>query len=202
VNFVTFDASYVSKLRAGDAPTEQHFIAYFSELMLLKLRPRLRMPEQIEDVKQETFSRTLSLIRSEGGLRHAERLGPLVNSICNNVLMEQYRVSNRAETLEDEVAERLIEATPDALSKVISEDTRNLVRNVLAGMNERDRSLLRAVFLEERDKDEVCTELGVDRDYLRVLLHRAKGSFRTVYSKRVNMKNTVETAGGSRPAAL
>jgi RNA polymerase sigma-70 factor (ECF subfamily) len=202
VNFVTFDASYVSKLRAGDAPTEQHFIAYFSELMLLKLRPRLRMPEQIEDVKQETFSRTLSLIRSEGGLRHAERLGPLVNSICNNVLMEQYRVSNRAETLEDEVAERLVEATPDALSKVISEDTRNLVRNVLAGMNERDRSLLRAVFLEERDKDEVCTELGVDRDYLRVLLHRAKGSFRTVYSKRVNMKNTIETAGGSRPAAL
>jgi len=202
VNFVTFDASYVSKLRAGDAPTEQHFIAYFSELMLLKLRPRLRMPEQIEDVKQETFSRTLSLIRSEGGLRHAERLGPLVNSICNNVLMEQYRVSNRAETLEDEVAERLIEATPDALSKVISEDTRNLVRNVLAGMNERDRSLLRAVFLEERDKDEVCTELGVDRDYLRVLLHRAKGSFRTVYSKRVNMKSTIETAAGSRPAAL
>jgi RNA polymerase sigma-70 factor (ECF subfamily) len=202
VNFVTFDASYVSKLRAGDAPTEQHFIAYFSELMLLKLRPRLRMPEQIEDVKQETFSRTLSLIRSEGGLRHAERLGPLVNSICNNVLMEQYRVSNRAETLEDEVAERLVEATPDALSKVISEDTRNLVRNVLAAMNERDRSLLRAVFLEERDKDEVCTELGVDRDYLRVLLHRAKGSFRTVYSKRVNMKSTIETVGGSRPAAL
>jgi RNA polymerase sigma-70 factor (ECF subfamily) len=184
VNFVTFDASYVSKLRAGDAPTEQHFIAYFSELMLLKLRPRLRMPEQIEDVKQETFSRTLSLIRSEGGLRHAERLGPLVNSICNNVLMEQYRMSSRAEALEDGVAERLVATAPDALSEVISEDTRGLVRRVLEGMTERDRSLLRAVFLEERDKDEVCAELGVDRDYLRVLLHRAKGSFRVVYSKQ------------------
>jgi RNA polymerase sigma-70 factor, ECF subfamily len=184
VNFVTFDASYVSKLRAGDAPTEQHFIAYFSELMLLKLRPRLRMPEQIEDVKQETFSRTLSLIRSEGGLRHAERLGPLVNSICNNVLMEQYRMSSRAEALEDGVAERLVATAPDALSEVISEDTRSLVRRVLEGLTERDRSLLRAVFLEERDKDEVCAELGVDRDYLRVLLHRAKGSFRAVYSKQ------------------
>jgi RNA polymerase sigma-70 factor (ECF subfamily) len=185
VNFVTFDASYVSKLRAGDPPTEQHFIAYFSELMLLKLRPRLHMPEQIEDVKQETFSRTLSLIRSEGGLRHAERLGPLVNSICNNVLMEQYRISSRAEALEDEAAERLVETMPDALSKVISDDTRDLVRHVLEGLTERDRSLLRAIFLEERDKDEVCAELGVDRDYLRVLLHRAKGSFRVVYSKRV-----------------
>src|SRR5271168_3858087 len=120
VNFVTFDASYVSKLRAGDAPTEQHFITYFSELIQLKLRPRLGRPEQIEDVKQETFVRALSLIRSDGGLRHAERLGPLVNSICNNVLMEQYRTSGRVEALEDEVAERLVETMPNALSMVIS----------------------------------------------------------------------------------
>jgi RNA polymerase sigma-70 factor (ECF subfamily) len=185
VDFVTFDASYVSKLRAGDAPTEQHFITYFSELILLKLRPRLRRPEQIEDVKQETFSRTLSLIRSEGGLRHAERLGPLVNSICNNVLMEQYRSSGRVEALEDGAAEQLVETRPNALSMVISDDTRKLVRRVLDGLSERDRGLLRAVFLEERDKDEVCTELGVDRDYLRVLLYRAKSSFRVVYSKQV-----------------
>src|SRR5437868_11224894 len=188
MNFVTFDASYVSKLRAGDAATEQHFISYFSELILLKLRSRLRNWEQIEDVKQETFSRTLSLIRSEGGLRHAERLGPLVNSICNNVLMEQYRISSRVETLEDGVAERLIETRPNALNIVISDDTRKLVREILSGLHERDRNLLQAVFLDERDKDEVCVELGVDRDYLRVLLHRAKGSFRTMYSKRLERK--------------
>ena len=190
MNFATFDASYVSKLREGDAPTEQHFITYFSELILLKLRSRLRSQEQIEDVKQETFSRTLSLIRSEGGVRHAERLGPLVNSICNNVLMEQYRSSNRVEALEDEAAERLVETRPNALSRVISDDTRKVVRRVLDGLNERDRSLLQAVFLEERDKDEICTELGVDRDYLRVLLHRAKASFRVVYSKQAGAKKS------------
>jgi RNA polymerase sigma-70 factor (ECF subfamily) len=190
VNFATFDASYVNRLRAGDASTEQHFISYFSELILLKLRSRLRSQEQIEDVKQETFSRTLSLIRSEGGLRHAERLGPLVNSICNNVLMEQYRSSNRVEALEDGTAKLLVETRPNALNIVISDDTRKLVQRVLNGLNERDRSLLKAVFLEERDKDEVCTELGVDRDYLRVLLHRAKVSFRVMYSKQVDAKKS------------
>ncbi len=188
MNFVTFDASYVSKLRSGDASTEEHFVTYFSELILLKLRPRLRNREQIEDVKQETFSRALSLIRSEGGLRHAERLGPLVNSICNNVLMEQYRISNRVEALEDDAAERLVETGSDALNMVITDDTRKLVRHILNGLNERDRNLLQAVFLDERDKDEVCVELGVDRDYLRVLLHRAKGSFRAMYSKRADAK--------------
>jgi len=190
VNFVTFDASYINKLRAGDAPTEQHFIAYFSELIVLKLRPRLRNQEQIAEVKQETFSRVFSLIRSEGGLRHAERLGPLVNSICNNVLMEQYRSSNRVEALEDGAAELLVESTPSALNMVISEETRNLVRHTLNRLNERDRSLLQAVFLEERDKDEVCTEFGVDRNYLRVLLHRAKGSFRAMYSKQAEAKKS------------
>lgn len=190
MNFVTFDASYVSKLRAGDPPTEQHFTTYFSELILLKLRSRLRRLDQIEDVKQETFSRALSLIRSEGGLRNAERLGPLVNSICNNVLMEQYRSSGRVEVLEDETAGRLVETRPNALSMVISHDTRDLVRNVLDDLNDRDRSLLRAVFLEERDKDEICAEFGIDRDYLRVLLHRAKGSFRAIYTKRVDSKKS------------
>jgi RNA polymerase sigma-70 factor (ECF subfamily) len=188
VNFETFDASYVSKLRAGDSSTEDHFIAYFSELILLKLRRRLRSPDQIQDVKQETFSRALSLIRSEGGLRHAERLGPLVNSICNNVLMEQYRSSSRVEALEDETAVQIVEPGPNALTMVISDDNRRLVRRVLNGLKERDRSLLRAVFLEERDKDEVCTEFGIDRDYLRVLLHRAKTSFRAVYSKQAEAK--------------
>jgi RNA polymerase sigma-70 factor, ECF subfamily len=189
VNFEAFDGSYVSRLRAGDASTEQHFIGYFTELITLKLRSRLRAPEVIEDLKQETFSRTLTLIRSEGGVRNPERLGPLVNSICNNVLLEQYRASGRVEALEDTAAEHIVETRPDALSEVISHDTRDLVRNVLAKLKRRDRDLLRAVFLEERDKDNVCREMGVDREYLRVLLHRAKGAFRELYSKRVGEKH-------------
>ena len=187
MNFVTFDASYVSKLRAGDAPTEQHFVTYFSELILLKLRPRLRRAEQIEDVKQETFSRTLSLIRSEGGLRHAERLGPLVNSICNNVLFEYYRLAAHDGPLDDEEEKEVLAIRPDALDAIDSKELEKKVREILQKLPERDRRLLREVFLEERDKDEVCRELGVDRDYLRVLLHRAKQAFKSSYLKHMRI---------------
>jgi RNA polymerase sigma-70 factor (ECF subfamily) len=34
------------------------------------------------------------------------------------------------------------------------------------------------LFFEERDKDDICRTLNVDRNYLRVLLHRAKAKFR------------------------
>ena len=59
------------------------------------------------------------------------------------------------------------------------------LREILLELPERDRLLLKAVFLDERDRDEVCEEFGVERDYLRVLLHRAKQEFKTEYVKRI-----------------
>ena len=42
----------------------------------------------------------------------------------------------------------------------------------------KERELLNWLFFEGRDKDQICRDLEVDRDYLRVLLHRAKNHFR------------------------
>ena len=95
MEFQAFDATYLDKLRSRDAVTEQHFVDYFSELIALKLRSRLQSPQAIEDVKQETFARMFALLRKEDGVKSGERLGSLVNSICNNVLFEHYRSKSR-----------------------------------------------------------------------------------------------------------
>jgi RNA polymerase sigma-70 factor (ECF subfamily) len=42
---------------------------------------------------------------------------------------------------------------------------------------------LKAVFLEDADKSEVCRRFDVNRDYLRVLVHRAKIRFRAALDK-------------------
>ena len=39
------------------------------------------------------------------------------------------------------------------------------------------------LFVEERDKDDICRSLQIDRGYLRVLLHRAKQRFRAAFLK-------------------
>jgi RNA polymerase sigma-70 factor (ECF subfamily) len=66
---------------------------------------------------------------------------------------------------------------------LVSKQAAHRVRQILDEMPERDRELLRAIFLEEKEKDAVCHEFGVDRDYLRVLVHRAKDRFRALYEK-------------------
>ena len=181
MDFQAFDSAYVERLRAGDRETEHHFVAYFGELIELKLRSRLPSRQSLDDVKQETFARCLKLLRSPGGIRNAERLGPLVNSICNNVLSEHFRAGRRTEPIDDQPAERFVAREPDALSRVITNDTCRIVRQVLETLPARDQTILKAVFLEEREKDDVCREIGVTRDYIRVLLHRAKQSFREAY---------------------
>jgi RNA polymerase sigma-70 factor (ECF subfamily) len=183
LEFFAFDASYVEKLRAGDAHIEGHFVNYFSELIRLKLRSRLNSKEAIEDVRQETFMRVLTLLRGKGGLRQPDRFGSFVNSVCNHVLFEYYRSQKRTEaTIDDEVEAAIAGREPSALSLLEAKDTERVVRQILNQLPERDRRLLQSVLLEERNKDEVCAEFGITREYLRVLLHRAKQSFKSCYT--------------------
>lgn len=184
--FTAFDAAYLERLQRGDPQTERHFAAYFSEFIRLKLRSRLNSPEAIDDVRQETFARVLALVRAEDGIRQPERLGALVNSTCNNVLMEHYRAKRRPHSSLDDEPEGDLVAPGVSVSGMFEVDeVAQVVHNILRDMSDRDRRLLQSVLLEERDKDEVCAELGLSRDYLRVLIHRAKQSFASIYRKRI-----------------
>jgi RNA polymerase sigma-70 factor (ECF subfamily) len=176
-----FDAAYVDRLTKGDEATERHFTQYFGDLLTLKLRSRLRSPALVEDAKQETFLRVLTTLRRKGGIESAGSLGAFVNSTCNNVLFETYRAESkrRQNVPEDETP---LEAPSASVESVMLDaDEHERVRQAIATLPDKDRDLLRSLFFEERDKDEVCRALGVDRQYLRVLLHRAKGRFREAF---------------------
>jgi RNA polymerase sigma-70 factor (ECF subfamily) len=187
VEFFSFDESYLQRLRGGDFPTEQHFVDYFGQLLLIKLRSRLRSSQTVDDIRQETFVRVLKAVRT-GGVRSAEGLGSFVNSICNNVLQEHYRSSARSVSSQDETPLDPPDTSIDLDGMLVAKQTREQVRHTLSMLSEKDRRLLRAIFFEEKNKDEICSDFGVDRDYLRVLLHRAKQSFRTLYEKAEQRK--------------
>ena len=186
-----FGEDYVRRLREGDRETEVHFHAYFRELLLLKLRRRLRTLEAIDEVRQEVFARC---IENLGRLNDPRKLGAFVNSICNRVLMEYYRAEGRTESLEEQAD---IPANGNIDKEFDSARNTARVRRVLETLPERDAEILRAVFLEEADKDEICRRFGIERDYLRVLLHRAKEKFRVSFLRRKSGRMSVfETFGG------
>jgi RNA polymerase sigma-70 factor, ECF subfamily len=171
-----FDTAYIQRLIAGDSETEAHFTRYFRDLLALKLRRRLRSAAQIEDATQETFVRVLSTLKQKGGLTTAASLGAFVNGVCNNVLFETYRANARSIPMDDEFDQT--EPRPGIETTLIATEEHERVREALQGLPRREKDLLTWLFFEGRDKDAICRDMQIDRNYLRVLLHRARKQFR------------------------
>jgi RNA polymerase sigma-70 factor (ECF subfamily) len=185
LEFFKFDADYVKRLIEGDAQTEQHFTAYFSQLITIKLRARQYTSHVIEDIRQETFARVFQSLRA-GDIRHPERIGAFVNSVCNHVMLEFGRAGSRLEPMKTETD--VVSETAGSDDMLVTAETQQEVRNVLAKLTPLNRRLLTMLFVEEQSKDVICDELGVDREYLRVLLFRARAEFRTRMMKRKNLR--------------
>jgi RNA polymerase sigma-70 factor (ECF subfamily) len=173
----SFNRDYVERLKNGDATTERHFANYFGQLLRIKLRARLRSAQLIEDLSQETFLRVLTALRRKDGLEYPERLGAFVNTVCQNLLFELYRAeSRRPAELPDHLD--VPDERASAESALVTDERKDQVRQVLQDLTAKDRELLYMVFYEEIDKDEICRRFSVEREYLRVLVHRAKARFR------------------------
>ena len=181
--FFSLDRTYVERLRNGDPATERNFAVYFDKFLHIKLRSRSISPDKVEDLKQETLIRVISAVRKEGAVREPERFGAFVNSVCNNVLMEYYRTAGKNKMMVEtrqETPEMAFDMALDLEGKVASKQSSERMRKILSGLPAQDRDLLRAVFSKEKDQDAICREFGVDRDYLRVLLHRTKEKLKSL----------------------
>jgi len=178
----SFDEDYLRRLTEGDSSVEAHFTAYFGSLLTLKLRNRLRSAQGIDDIRQETFLRVLQTLRQKGGLEHPERLGAFVNSVCNNVLLEAFRAQSRYGPLPEEHSEPA-DLSVDLEGSLVSEDRKRIVKKVLDRLSAMDREILKMLFWEETNKQEICRVMGVSRDYLRVLVYRARLRFKAALQK-------------------
>lgn len=183
VQLYPFDEKYFRLLQQGDDATRSHFVSYFSRLLSIKLRSRKLKTEDILEVQQETFLRVLLAVR-QGEIQQPERLGSYVNSVCNHVASEMFRDQFRNNHMDLEEVD-VPDSGADLEKRMISNESVRKVHAVMARLSDRDRTILGAV-LQGRNKDDICRELSVDRQYLRVLMHRAIANFREQYNKSSN----------------
>jgi RNA polymerase sigma-70 factor (ECF subfamily) len=172
-----FDENYLQALAAGNEDAENYLLACFSRPVQLTLWTRLRSPELIQDAYQETFLRVLAYFRSGKTLDNPASLPGFVHTVCRNTALELLRGHMRHDQMPEHIAAP-VDLAPNPEGEMIADERKWVVRQLLSELPEKDRELLRRVFLEEEDKDLVCAEFQIDRGYLRVLLHRARIRFR------------------------
>ena len=179
MDFYKFDKAYLDRLRAGDPETQRHFASYFGRFLRIRFRARRLPPDVIDDLVQDTLLRVMIKVH-RGEVRQPECFGAFVNSVSNHVLLEYFRQISKSSHAEDdqiEIADKVLDL--DGL--LVTQETVERVRKVLSQLPEKDRRILRRLYYDEEDKDAICIEFGVNRNYLRVLVLRAKGKFRVLY---------------------
>jgi RNA polymerase sigma-70 factor, ECF subfamily len=179
VELFSFDEEYLRRLAADDPVTLAHFVGYFTPLLRIKARNKRLHVDGIDDVVQEAFLRVQAAIR-KNEIRQPDRLGAYVNSVCNNVISENYReiVRNRHDDVDGVDALDPEKNTEDSMLQREREES---VHQVLRQLNPNERAILHAYFFEDLDHKAVCRRFNIKPEYMRVLLHRAKQAFKKHY---------------------
>jgi RNA polymerase sigma-70 factor (ECF subfamily) len=138
----------------------------------------------VDDLVQETLVR---FFRAEQRqiIRNTEELGAFLNGVCRNVILEYRRRIRREPTIDPDtpVPDSGIRPEADTL------ELRDAIDNGLKELAERDRMILRSLYLEGKEKEHICRDWGMSDAQFRVVLFRAKERFRRAYS--TEMKRSV-----------
>lgn len=165
-----------------------------SEPSLERLRLKLRYKvlyhvghncADVDDLVQESLAR---FIRAEqrNQIRNTEEFGAFLNGVCRNVILEYRRRTKREPGLDQETPIPEVGVRPEA--EIL--EMRDAIDTGLAELAERDRTILRALYLEGKDKDEICEEWSMSDAQFRVVLFRAKERFRRAYSGELKRSAT------------
>lgn len=180
MDYFSFDDEYVRRLIASDAVVERHFFEYFRGRLLMKLRKAVRPSSDAEDLCQRVFLIAMVSLKERKGPDDNRKLGAWMNGVARNVVSEWYRAP-KADQFDETAHDR---PSPENVElQMISLERIEQVRKTLDSMPPppRDAEILRAVYLEDCDRDEICRRFDVDRQYLRVLIHRALKRFEEAY---------------------
>lgn len=141
----------------------------------------------VDDLVQETLARFFRAEQRQA-IRNTTEFGAFLNGVCRNVILEYRRRIRREPAIDPDIP------IPDKGVRAEAEilEMRDAIDSGLKELAERDRLILRALYLEGREKEEICTEWGMSDAQFRVVLFRAKERFRRVYGQEMKRKTNVE----------
>jgi RNA polymerase sigma factor (sigma-70 family) len=134
----------------------------------------------VDDLVQETLARFLRA-EQRRQIRNTEEFGAFLNGVCRNVILEYRRRIRREPNVDPDMP------IPDAGVRPDAEifELREAIDNGLSELAERDRAILHSLYLEGREKDDICRQWGMSDAQFRVVLFRAKERFRRAWAGKL-----------------
>lgn len=166
----------------GDKTAEEELVRRYSQgisFMIWKITSR---PSVISDLCQETFLIAIEKIR-EGGVREHEKLSGFMLGIARNVSFTYLRDPHNRGVGIDEDGD-LHDEGPNPYDNLLEREIATIARQAIKSLKSaRDREVLYRLYVEEDDRERICSDLGLTKGRFNLVLHRAKKQFEKLYRK-------------------
>jgi RNA polymerase sigma-70 factor (ECF subfamily) len=177
-------AELVARIRKGESAAEAQLVARYGRGITIILRRAAGAHGAADDLYQEVFLRAVEKIRA-GELRDPERLSGFICGIARNLAIDYFRrrVHGEAPAGDADVLS-LPEPAPNPLERMMRDEAARAVRQMLAELpSPRDREILTRFYIQEEDKERICTDLGLSGLHFNRVLHRARERFRELFAR-------------------
>lgn len=195
-------AHIATAISQGDKNAEAVLYRKYYKATLFIVERKSGDRELAQDLCQEAFCIALERLRSRP-LDDPDKLPAFLHSIAINLHIAEIRKAGRRKTFTDQaLLDTVADATQNQYRTLLRERQSGAVRRVIAGMdNSRDRKLLYAFYILEKDKAEICAELDLSLRHFDKVLFRAKQRFRDLVTSASSAvaAGTVKTAERLKP---
>lgn len=172
-------AQLATAISRGDKRAEAVLYQRYYRQTLFVLGRKTADPELAKDLCQEAFCITIERLRSQP-LTDPDKLSAFLHSTALNLYIGELRKADRRKTFNDQaLLDGVADTTQNQYRALLRERSGEAVRRLIDALdNSRDRALLYLYYIEEKDKTQVCAELGLSHRHFDKVLFRAKQRFK------------------------
>jgi RNA polymerase sigma-70 factor (ECF subfamily) len=167
------DGDLATRLAGGDRAAEAELYRRLAPRVRLYGLRHLRDAAAADDLVQDVLLMTFDGLR-EGKVRDPDKLASFVLGTCRRVAADRRRGAQRRERILERHAGELVPGAPSAPEPLDLERLAGCV----AGLAERERTVVVMSFYAEQPADAIGLELGLAAGHVRVLRHRALARLR------------------------
>ena len=172
------NADIVAGIRQGDIRAESAFVEKFATRLTYILRKRTADGELAADLQQEAFVIVLEKLRANA-LNEPEKLGAYLQQTAINLYIGHVRRLARQQTASNTDLIEALSAETDQYADLLRDRAADAVLDVIANLNnERDRLIMKAFYIDEKEKSAICAELDLSHRHFDRVISRARDRFR------------------------
>ena len=185
----TDQVDLVERIVSGDPHAEEELFHRYNRGIAIIICKSIGNASVVADLCQETFIIAIQQIK-KGLLREPEKLTAFLLGIARNVSTAYLR---KLQNREISIAEGgdLYDRNPNQYDQLLTQEKATIFRQTLESLkSERDRQVLYRFYVEEDDKERICSDLGLTNRQFNVVLFRAKKQFEKLYRKTMMKKQS------------